>query len=480
MSRRGSPFNYHPPNDVVGQRLSRQGQESNMDTQRSLQEASAALETAFDRIRQVRRNLLRFSETLPADGATPATTNRDGISPGHEALLLSGGPTESERGESRNLSSGIAPWSTTDNREMVRPPHISAPVSPSIQPTSTGYNPPPPQHPYTTDLPAFLQLPPVPSVVPPRFSRQTTFNTQQGAGAETAATTHGLRVAAREANSIAQDIYRERSMDLASLATDYDRRYAQFRAAAAPFSSLPLPPLDDFGLVSMRRDGRRYRSTLPSPPIPYSASPRTGEVYRSHWQWDRYPGMPDALSNPPVFDRSSRQNYLPRPPAIQRELNARSTVMPMSSNAPVFPMGPPPPPPPPPPSSFVPSPNTRTRPPPGDPYAMISGLETGNSSSSGFDNPDWTSDEFISWLFPQERTPNSLVPRRDPQNPDTIRITRTTTEGGSPPMPAGPRRRGWGMSVSLFVPPLMPYFIIITQLDLIRTVMKYPGMRKKH
>ena len=461
MSRRGSPFNYPSPNDVAGQRLStsRQGQENNnMDAQRSLQEASAALETAFDRIRQVRRNLLRFSETLPVYGATPATTTtRDGISPGHEALLLSGSPTENERGESSNLSSEIAPsqpWSTTttttttDNREMVRPPHISAPVSPSIRPTSTGYNPPPllppPQHPYTTDLPTFLQIPPVPSVVPPRFSRQTTFNNQPGAGAETAATTHGLRVAAREANSSVTDMYRDRTMELASLAADYDRR---FRAAAAPFNSLPPPPLDDFGLVSMRRDGRRYRSMLPSPPIPYSTSatsPRTGEVYRSHWQWDRYPAMPDPLGNPPVLDRSSRQNYLPRPPVIQ---HARSTVMPMPSNAPVFPMGPPPPPPPPP---FVPSPNARNRPPTGDPYAMISGLETGNSNSnngSGFDNPDWTSEEFISWLFPQEHTP-SLVPRRDPQNPDTIRITRTT-EGGSPPMPAGPRRRGWGMSVSL-------------------------------
>ncbi len=105
MSRRGSPFNHHPPNNVLGQRPSPQGQENNLDTQRNLQEASAALETAFDRIRQVRRNLLRFSETLPADGATSATTNRDEISPGHEALLLSGGPTEDEQAEASNLSS---------------------------------------------------------------------------------------------------------------------------------------------------------------------------------------------------------------------------------------------------------------------------------------------------------------------------------------------------------------------------------------
>jgi hypothetical protein len=57
-----------------------------IDTQRSLHQASAALEAAYNRIRQVRRNLLELSETLPASQRRASGPND--IGPEHEAITL--------------------------------------------------------------------------------------------------------------------------------------------------------------------------------------------------------------------------------------------------------------------------------------------------------------------------------------------------------------------------------------------------------
>lgn len=61
------------------------------DTQRSLHQASAALEAAYSRIRQVRRSLLQLSDAFsPAD-----LTRNVQVDPGHTAIILAGALDES-------------------------------------------------------------------------------------------------------------------------------------------------------------------------------------------------------------------------------------------------------------------------------------------------------------------------------------------------------------------------------------------------
>src|SRR5258705_12626369 len=94
MSRRISSIDHNSSADSSRRRPIRRIQDHS-DTQRSLQEASLALENAFDRIRHVRRNLLRLAETLPEPLTTGSSNSeQDSVDPGHEALVLSGGTTD--------------------------------------------------------------------------------------------------------------------------------------------------------------------------------------------------------------------------------------------------------------------------------------------------------------------------------------------------------------------------------------------------
>ncbi|KAJ7456493.1 hypothetical protein FB451DRAFT_1276155 [Mycena latifolia] len=64
------------------------------DTQHSLRAASAALQAAYRRIRQVRRSLVELTEPLPPSSDPDAQYLNGSIGPGHSALLLSTSPID--------------------------------------------------------------------------------------------------------------------------------------------------------------------------------------------------------------------------------------------------------------------------------------------------------------------------------------------------------------------------------------------------
>lgn len=83
-----------PPNSSIPRRatLSVVG-EASRETQRHLQQTSAALDAAYNRIRQVRRSLLELSESLPATiSQLRLQVPGDQFAPGHDAILLSPSP----------------------------------------------------------------------------------------------------------------------------------------------------------------------------------------------------------------------------------------------------------------------------------------------------------------------------------------------------------------------------------------------------
>jgi hypothetical protein len=335
------------------------------DTQRSLQEASLALENAFDRIRHVRRNLLRLAETLPEPLTTGSSNSeQDSVDPGHEALVLSGGTADERDQDVSNLGTVLLGTREVDGATSI-PPRSPSPS----RPHST----------LAVDLPT-----PLPSVLPPRFSRQNLY----GFSSDPAATTHGLRVAAREAaNSTASNprVFGVAQRDPRSDALEFER---------LPIYGAVQDPLipDNLRFRPTTRGRPNHASAVAPPVFPTSVPPNA-----TQYLFDTPMTTPDP---------SNRLNYLPLPPgrAIQRRL----------SDLP----GPP-----------------RHRP--------TTANRAGSSDETDNENLNLTEYQFISWLFPSEEYASSLVPRRDPHNPDTITITRANEP--APPHPdLEPRRRGWG------------------------------------
>ena len=322
------------------------------------------MENAFDRIRNVRRNLLRLAETLPEPLTTAASNyDQDSVDPGHEALVLSTTTEEPEQDVS-NV--------TLDTREV---DGTTSTLSRSPSPTrslSTMF----------VDPSNLLQARPLPSILPPRFPRQSIY----GLSPDSAATTHALRVAAREANSTANDhrMFGVTPRDPGSDALEFERLLAR-----GPVGSGAAQTPDAFRFQSATRGRPSHVSAVASPVFPASVPPN---VYQ--YRVDTLMATPDP-----------RLNYLPLPPApspgrpIQRPL------------------------------SYLPgSPSPRP---------------TSASMVDGSDNENLTEYQFISWLFPSQDYASSLVPRQDPHNPDIIRITRAN--GPTPSHPElEPRRRGWG------------------------------------
>lgn len=392
MSRRFSSLDHTSSlGSSSGRRPVRRSQDHS-DTQRSLQEASLALENAFDRIRHVRRNLLRLAETLPEPLTTGSSNSeQDSVDPGHEALVLSGGATD-ER-EQYVSNPGTVELGT---REMDGA-------------TSTPPRSPSPSRPHSTlavDPPT-----PVPSVLPPRFSRQNLY----GFGSDPAATTHGLRVAAREAvNSTANPrVFGVAPRDPRSDALEFER--------LPIYGAIQDPPIPDNLRFRSATRGRPNHASAVAPPVFPTSVPPNATQYR----------FDSPMATP---DPSNRLSYLPLPPApppgraIQRRLSD-------------FP-GPP-----------RHQPTTANR--------VSSSDETDN------ENLNLTEYQFISWLFPSEEYTPSLVPRRDPHNPDTIRITRANEP--TPPHPdLEPRRRGWGkffLHTKLFNDSRELYWSALARLD---------------
>lgn len=253
MSRRFSSLDHNSSRNSSGRRLVRAP-----STQLSLQEASAALENAFDHIRHVRRSLLRLTETFPE----PLTSHErdDSVNPGHEALVLSGG-SEEEREHDNSNRAQVAPGNRGVD-DATGTPSTGSPI---------------PNHPRSN---LAVDQSPLPGVLPPRLSRQNL----PMLSPDSAATSHGMLVAARErANSTAsQNENAPRDPRFSALG------YELLQLALSP-DILHYPP-DDIRIPSATLDQ-----------VPHVPPSRPSNVYPFG------PNMP--MSNPP-----NRLNYLPLPP----------------------------------------------------------------------------------------------------------------------------------------------------------------------
>lgn len=396
------------------------------DTQRSLQEASVALEAAYNRIRQVRRSLIELSESLPNPDTVSgrsgrAGTNYSGLGPVHDALLLSEGSRDERTVELYSMP-------------PIMPPNRS--VTPINQPTplvasDLGSENPNDSTSYTSRFPLDSSTSFQPfvasNVLPPRLSRRDLVNDAQylqrrGLHPDSSATTRGLRVAAREANP--------QMSALSTLSAEYERILALQR----DFDLLP-----SFGENSTRwerpsrtqrnfdpRDGRR---SIPTPSLPPSTPPLMSWRAQDPRRWRMRPDVRPPM-RPFSAEASDRlqalsnsmmnQDMLAQPPANAQppQISVDPRVDPISGF-----------------SGSGAQPPRR--------YAM----DPDDLEDSV--NIDWSDEDFISWFSPQDQYfrdfPTFRIPR--PQN-NPIRVSRTSDTAVSPPESLPPRR-GWGMSSCL-------------------------------
>jgi hypothetical protein len=374
MSRRiGSIDHNSSPGSSTGRRPIRRIRDHS-DTQRSLQEASVALENAFDHIRHVRHNLLRLAETFPEPLTTgPSNSEPDSVDPGHEALVLSGGATDEQEQDVSNTATG-------------------APDTPEV--TSTPPRPLSPNHATPGDHPTLTRAP-LPSVLPPRFSRQNLYGLP-ALSPDSAATTHGLHVAAREAGDSTANslrVFRVPPRGPRATALEYERLLAR---GSIGYGVAQVPPFPDDLIF---HSATRERPDLVPSSLPVFSASVPSNVYQ-------YPV--DSLMA--TRDPSNRLQYLPLPPV---PLPGRPIQRPSINH----------------------------------PGPLRPRLTTTNivrpSDVSLNENSALTEHQFMSWLFPSQEQASSLMPRRDPHNPDTIRILRANAPTPSHP-DLEPRRRGWG------------------------------------
>jgi len=417
------------PNDTTPESPMREpsgnGQEHS-DTQRSLQEASVALEAAYNRIRQVRRSLIELSESLPdtvPGRSGRAGTNYSGLGPVHDALLL----TEGSRDE-RFVELYDMPLIMPPNRSVTsinRPTPLVASDLDLENPNDSTPNP----NRSSVDSSTLFQPFVASNILPPRLSRRDLVNDAQylqrrGLQHDTSATTRGLRVAAREANA--------QMTNLSTLSAEYERILALQR-------DFDLPSVPSFGENSARwerpsrtqhnfdpRDGRR---PIPTPSLPPSTPPLMSWRVQDPRRWRMRPDVrpPMRPLNAEASDRlqalsnsTMNQDMLPQQPP---QISIDPRVDPMSGF-----------------SGSAAQPPRRYATHPNDMENSV--------------NIDWSDEDFISWFSPAQDQylrdfPTFSPPIPRPQNNNAIRVTRTTDTAVSP-SDSLPPRRGWGMSSRLF------------------------------
>jgi len=417
------------PNDTTPESPMREpssnGQEHS-DTQRNLQEASVALEAAYNRIRQVRRNLIELSESLPdtASGRSGrAGTNYSGLGPSHDALLLSEGSRDERFVELYGMPLIMPP-----NRDVT--PILNQPTP--LVASDLGLENPNDSTPYPTRSPvdsSLLFQPFVASnIMPPRSSRRDLANDAQyvqrrGLHHDTSATTRGLRVAAREANA--------QMTNLSTLSAEYERILALQRDYDPPSVpsfgengarwERPSRTQRDFDL----RDGRR---SIPAPSLPPSTPPLVSWRVQDPRRWRMRPEVrpPMRPFNAEASDRlqALSNSTINRDMLAQPPVNVQPLLDPRVDSSV---------------SSFYGSGALPPR-----RYAM---------HPDDVQNIDWSDEDFISWFPPAQDqyfrdfpTFSPRIPR--PQN-NAIRVTRTTDTAVSPPESLPPRR-GWGVSFYLY------------------------------
>ncbi|KAF8807662.1 hypothetical protein BYT27DRAFT_7189745 [Phlegmacium glaucopus] len=410
--------------------------QEHMETQRSLHEASAALETAYNRIRRV-QSLLHLSESLSnADTQRRFDYDMDGLGPGHEALLLSASHSENGRDFGDLLGADFSSLSiehpnTLSNFESRRP-NVAVGPSHAISPANSNQPVfPSGIYPSTTqNMSSFRSFPPD----APNDSR---FSQYYGTNEDSASTTRGLRVAAREANARAS-------------VTDQMERNMEFlhgvihgRPPRHPEGSGPPYVANDSPSRLSRNP--EYRRTAPLSPIltasstvnPPSASWRASESRR----WRNLRQDARQTARPTSYDR------LDAYPSFSNIVNNDFMSQPSSTASHS--------------SLFAADQRNRRFPTVSEQFRLYqealttedNRLTQGNrrfGDIPGNLNADWDAD-FVSWLLP---TPRHDFPQqyRDPlplpsryngqQRDDAIRVTRTSNTAISPPEESLPRR-GW-------------------------------------
>ncbi len=362
-------------------------------TQRSLQQASLALEVALSRIVEVRRSLLQLAQSMP--GGTPSDAPQEsdepdlnlrasaGVGPAHDAILLAGdAPSGGEQwGGSRPRRRHHPNARLRDSiSDAIEPPYSPSPASDAVARLTQRYD----------DMYATLM------------------------SADPAATTRGLRVAAREAQVGAPPT----------------------RETFAPGSDFVLTPEYDEirGVMSL---GIRPPPPPPPPaPLPRAPLPpawRTNETAR----WRRR-ALPMSLPPLPATSTGSGAGAgaeaPPRLPSFADFIGA----------------------PPPPVPGLGPFPEESAAARFAERYRQYQEARNAGDDDAAL---DWADDDFFAWLFPAPRMPLplSLSTTEDASNApgagaggSAVRVTRTTETQVSPAdRPTGPgpaRRRGWGTS----------------------------------
>lgn len=282
--------------------------QEHIETQRSLREASTALETAYNRIRRV-QSLLQLSESLPnADTQRRLDHDLDGLGPGHEALLLSENHLDDGRGFEDSLGAGFSSLSierpnTLSNFESrrrngaIRLSRVTSPATANqlVFPPGTHSNP-------NQNMSSFRS---------PDSLNESRFSQRYGVNEDSASTTRGLRVAAREANTGTSVVDQmDRNVEFLHNAT-HGRPPRHLEGSGSYVANDPPSRLSR---------NPEFRRTAPLPPIltasstvsPPSASWRASESRRwrnlrqdarqtarpmSYDRLDAYPSFSNAVNN---------------------------------------------------------------------------------------------------------------------------------------------------------------------------------------
>jgi hypothetical protein len=431
-------MNALPPSGSSASRTGTQAilDQEHIETQRSLHEASTALETAYNRIRRV-QSLLHLSDSLPtADTQRRFDHDLTGIGPGHEALVLTANQPDNGIDFEDSVDAGFSSLSierpdTLSNFESRRrngvttgrPSRATSPANANQPVFHSG------SYPSTQNMSSFR---------PTDGFNDSRFSQRYGTNEDSASTTRGLRVAAREANA------------RTGVVDQMDRNMIELLHGPI-HERLPRHHLDGSGSPYVANDppsrlsrNPEFRRTAPLSPIltasstmsPPSASWRALETRR----WRNLRQDTRQTARPMSYDR------LDAYPSFSNVVNNDFMSQPSSTT---------------PHSLFIADQRNRRFPTVSEHFRLyqeallddhpLAQRNRRFGDIPGNFNADWDAD-FVPWFLP---TPRPDLPQqyRDPlplpsrfngqQRDDTTRVTRTTNTITSPPEDSLPRR-GWG------------------------------------
>jgi len=392
-------------------------------TQRSLEHAAATIDSAYRRIRQVRRNLLHIMDSIPNPVITQYSQENNGIGPGHEAITL----TESSRERAIDLDVHPDILSVNMIEEQLR--HIETRIESGLR-AARGHHldPNSPRATASTSLTyANSSVPDRPIVVPRDSHSEPSLPRLREL--DEATTSIGRRVLAREAAGSATSGVSSRLDDSNAFFASLEREIENFRSAGlyrrpgVPSST----PVDN-----PRFPGLRRGSYVPS------LSTGVGVSSASEHRRRRIYGTSSAHS--PSLERLSLLSNL----SVQ---NLPTPVSPAAPRPLIFDE----------PLSYIPaanftqvSPNTTDEPVAGDneerSYIIRRRYNADGEEHVHPINLDWIDEEHPSWLLPRG------IPRDDlAYDHWSLGADGAATRGQPQGRPvsnrpeAPQRRRGWGM-----------------------------------